>query len=518
MTKKLFKCLPFCASTISAFLAVAFFTVFIANAPQAFGGGMASDSFSAAMRTFGVWEPETGERFDFAVWYPTRAQPVANVLEGWVVEAGKRGQIVHGFFPVVLVSHCMAGGRFAHNDIAAALAASGMIVIAPTHNGDNQDSTVDLYTAASLLSRPRNLLRALETVLESNIAPYVDESRIGVLGVGIGALTALQLCGAVPEFSALDDHCRSASAGDAFCAPWVQKRLTLVKEEMNRNKQAGTLSEFTPPLDLYAPELINVGVLPQDILDSRQEAREKESKKSFWKRLFDKDEETEAESEADHSAGHEAPDHDADLAQRDGDGEDALPVPHIDADNGKTEKTTQSAGPDSPDSTKDKSADNSRGEKSALNPKIIDGKFIFRQPASVRNIKCVVLVAPAGGMLFNSESLRTVTMPVAVVEAGEDILFPPTRHAAPYGSHLPAHPLKLHQPDLDHFSLFAECSKDTLNTLSDLCGRQRGEARQTAKEKRTNFIVSFFHSALGDALPLPQPSGLAAPDRTPGNP
>jgi predicted dienelactone hydrolase len=113
-------------------------------------------------------------------------------------------------------------------------------------------------------------------------------------------------------------------------------------------------------------------------------------------------------------------------------------------------------------------------------------------------------------MLFSRESLAAVSVPVAIVEAGSDSLYPPDRHSQPYFSNFPAIPLGLHLPESDHFSLFAVCSRDTLHTLGETCGRLTGDARQALSKKRDAFLVPFFQSVLGGPLPPAKPSGLAA--------
>lgn len=487
------------------------FLFFAAQAPSVFAGGSSPDSFFAGLKTFGVWVPKTGERFDFSVWYPSRVEASENVLEGWIVKAGKRGRIVEGFFPVVLLSHDTGGGRFAHNDIAASLAAAGMIVIAPTHSGDNQNSSSGLYKAETLRTRPVTMLRALETVLESpDFAPHVDESRIGVLGVGAGAVTALQLAGAVPDFSDIEAHCRTLPVADAYCAPWSENRLTRLGPDMERLRQEQGDICFSPPLDLFAPVLVSVPV-PPELLEQRDSTGEKQSKSGFWHRLFGKDE-NDASAEFD-TAGSAPPaqggeNGEPQIAQEGsldegGDSADFL------ADSGEgNHGATQGTPP------AQSAAMQAREEliaiEPSLKPKMMDGELVFCRPAKVRAIRGIALVAPAGGMLFSRESLAAILAPVAIVEAGKDTLYPPEYHAAPYVSLLSRLPVRLHLPNVDHFSLFARCSADTANTLSAICGNIRGDARQALARERDAFLVSFFQSVLGDVRPVPAPSGLAA--------
>jgi predicted dienelactone hydrolase len=143
---------------------------------------------------------------------------------------------------------------------------------------------------------------------------------------------------------------------------------------------------------------------------------------------------------------------------------------------------------------------------------------VYRRPAKVRNIRAIALMAPAGGMLFSSAALEGIHIPVAIVEAGQDGLYPSSQHAYPYFANLPVQPLRLHLSGADHFSLFARCTKETMINLGDVCGRIVGNARQELAAKRDNFLVSFFRSAIGGPLPLALPSGYIADERTEGRP
>lgn len=256
----------------------------------AFSGGSVSDVLPVAMRTFGIWEPSTGERLDFSVWYPggRGGEDTATIKEGWIVSAAKRGRIIPGLYPVVLISHDTASSRYANSDLAVSLAAGGFIVIAPAHFGDTQNDSSGIYTAELLRARPRQLLRALETVLESHdFSTYVDESRIGLLGVGFGGITVLQLAGASPDFFPVAEYCSRTEKKDAFCAPWVRGKLASAAEKMNiMNKEAPSF--FCPSLSLYAPKLISVDI-PKDILlayETLHAAPRVKEKQTLWEQLF----------------------------------------------------------------------------------------------------------------------------------------------------------------------------------------------------------------------------------------
>lgn len=504
------RCRPpfiFCSAP-RGLLFVLFCLVFCVLSSAGFAGGSAPEPFPVGLRTFGVWEPDTGERFDFAVWYPSRVPSSENILEGWIVNAGKRGRIVQGFFPVVLLSHDTAGGRFAHNDIAEALASGGMIVVAPTHSGDNQNSSSGLYKAETLRARPLNMLRALETVLASpDFAPHADESRIGVLGFGAGAVTAMQLAGAEPDFSGIGGYCLNVSVPDAYCAPWGEQRLLRVGPDMDQLRREKGADYFTPALDMLAPELMSVPV-PPEILERHAAEGRAQRKNGLWQRLFGGEEdETPSDPESvpqgrdDQAQGQPA---------REANGL-AVTAPEAVAE-ALTAVSAGGAAPDAKDSSPEATPHETGlyPEEPVRKPRIVDGIPVFHRPAATRAIRGIALVAPAGGMLFSRESLAVVSVPAAVVEAGRDALYPPEFHAAPYISRLPLLPLRLRLPHADHFSLFAGCSKDTMNSLSAICGRIRGDEREALARERDAFLTSFFQSVLGGPLAVPPPSGLAA--------
>jgi len=493
-----------------------FFAVCVAavfSLVQAKAGGSTPDRYSVAMRNFGVWEPQTRERLDFSVWYPSRGSATNAIREGWIVEASQSSRILPGFYPVILVSHDTASGRFANNDLAGALASAGMIVIVPAHTDDNQNASTGIYTARLLKERPRHLLRALETVLDTpEFALHADESRIGLLGIGFGAITVMQLAGAVPDFSRLQGYCGAASGRDAFCSPWTRERLGNMPQALSLLAEREGPGVLSPPLDLFAPVLIPVALSPAD-LQAANDAKGQQAgarKPSFWQRLFGGGEEAVGDFSAQGNAAIQ----------------DSAPVESdpvwLDFQGGPMFGGTNSGAlfvyiplPDSPQLLFSLSEELEEDIKPE--PVLITADPALRahrRPPEIRKIRGIALMAPAGGMLFSRTALENIRIPVALVEAGQDGLYPPRQHAYPYFASLPAQPMRLQLSGADHFSLFARCAKDTMINLGDVCGRMVGGARQELAVKRDNFLVPFFQSALGGPLPLALPSGYVAAERT----
>lgn len=183
-------------------------------------------------RTVGIWNPDRAFRMDVAVWYPSSRAPRDITLEGWNLTVSQNGTGVPGRYPVILLSHSAATSRLASHTLAAALARHGFMVIAPTHPGDNTDETQALFHAALYAERPNHLLLALDAVEKSPILrPLMDQSRIGVLGVGAGAATALQLAGARPDLSLLATYCTPETAGDPLCSNWSKLFHARMRDE-----------------------------------------------------------------------------------------------------------------------------------------------------------------------------------------------------------------------------------------------------------------------------------------------
>lgn len=506
----------------AAFFVLGFFCMLIAplfcGVVRAAAMGSAPERHAVGMRTFGVWEPASGERLDFAVWYPSRVHGDESVLEGWIVEVGKRGRIERAFFPVLLMSHDTGAGRFANNDLAAALAAGGMIVVAPTHTGDSQISGSAMYSAQLMRDRPRHLLRALDTLLgHPDFAPHVDESRIGLLGVGFGGISVLQLAGAKPDFHALEGYCLDASEDDAFCGTWSAAQLARLPAALAGLEEGEGGDALTPPLSLYAPALISVPMSGDE--GAQEQETLVEPRKSLWKRLFASDKGEEAASLPTDNATAQT---EKNAAEAEAVETANLPM-LLDFQGGPKFGGTDSGAPfvhialsDSPQ-YRVSVADSPTGTPASPEPeaKKDSRPKVYRRPAELRRIRGIALLAPAGAMLFSREALAGVRMPVAVVEAGDDALYPPQSHARPYVTGLPALPLTLNLEGADHFSIFARCSRDTLRTLGEICGRLSSDERQEVAEKRDGFLVPFFQSVLGAPLPEAKNSGFVA---DPGEP
>lgn len=485
--------------------------LFFAAVSQAGSGKPAQ--YPVAMRSFGVWEPATGERFDFSVWYPGAGgalQP-ANEKEGWQVSISRRGRVIPGLYPVILVSHDTASSRYANNDLASALASGGYMVIVPSHNGDSQTNAIDTYSGAMFRTRPRQLLRAMETLLENpEFSYYIDESRIGLLGVGFGSVTVLQLAGASPTLSGIEAYCAQGETNDAFCQEWPLQRLKLAAREITAKAGRQRGESLTPPLTLYAPKL-TPAKLSREVLALFENQKEPEDKRpqTVWHNLFGDEKEedlpqakTEGQSQTDSAAAE---------------GTEPFPL-ELDFQGGPLFGGSTSgspyihlAMPDSPEFRAGVGESPSNIMESPVSPEAEpDASTVYRRPPESRRILGVALMSPAGGMLFSQESLSAVRAPVVMVQAGKNEIYPIKGHAQPYYSWLPAPPLVLRLDGADHFSLFAPCSDENRENLDELCGRMDEADRESAAFERNRFLLNFFQTSVGVPLAPTLPPGFIA--------
>lgn len=216
------------------------------NAAPASAKGAGPKLPHAGFRSIGIWHPDTGMRLDVAVWYPSSRTPRAVQIEGWTLLVSKDNAGTPGKYPVILLSHDTAASRFASHDLAAALARHGFIIVAPTHPGDNVNDTGGLYHAAIFAERPKHLLLALDaTARHPAIGPLLDGSRVGVLGVGAGAATVLQLAGAGPDLARLAGYCSPESPRDPLCSNWAKSLHPRMQREFALLTATGDAA-FTP--------------------------------------------------------------------------------------------------------------------------------------------------------------------------------------------------------------------------------------------------------------------------------
>jgi predicted dienelactone hydrolase len=96
-----------------------------------------------------------------------------------------------------------------------ALADAGFVVAAINHPGDNGNDTSRSDDLSSFLSRPADMVRLLDFVLNDwKDKAVVDPARIGLFGFSNGGYTSLALIGAAPDFARFARGCTAATE---FC-------------------------------------------------------------------------------------------------------------------------------------------------------------------------------------------------------------------------------------------------------------------------------------------------------------
>lgn len=109
--------------------------------------------------------------------------------------------------PLIVVSHGNGGDFRSHEATARALAASGFVVAALTHTGDNWR---DHSRATDVAERPRQLARLIDFMLtEWEGRDGVDAARVGAFGFSSGGFTVLTAAGGRPDLGRMIDHCRA---------------------------------------------------------------------------------------------------------------------------------------------------------------------------------------------------------------------------------------------------------------------------------------------------------------------
>lgn len=222
--------------------------------------------YQAGFRTLGISSVDgsgghSGESVSsLAVWYPSarRGKVRYTVRMGeWFFEAERNARPATGRFPVILLSHGMAGHNLANYDLALALARRGFVVIAPSHYGDNSDNASAIFSAALYYHRPRQLATSLHKVADiPDLRAMMDLGRVGVLGSGSGAITALQLAGADLAPEAAPAFCAKKPANSMFCNDWAVARQARLPAEAAELK-----AKFGPESFRPAPVGFRVGAV-----------------------------------------------------------------------------------------------------------------------------------------------------------------------------------------------------------------------------------------------------------------
>lgn len=180
-----------------------------------------------------------GGSFPAGVWYPTSASPHPTTLIGLqLMDVASDGAVSGSRLPLILISHGNGGGPGSHADLAMALAASGYVVAAPMHAGDNFLDQSGLVTQGWLASRNRELRLAADYLLGAWASRgQIDSKRVGAYGFSAGGYSVLAAAGARPDLGLIATHC--AQQPEFVCAMLRQINSPLL--------QAGVTAPATQP-------------------------------------------------------------------------------------------------------------------------------------------------------------------------------------------------------------------------------------------------------------------------------
>ena len=209
---------------ISALICLGF--LYAAAARPAEAAGNLPPTFNAGFKLLLGWNEEENSGVEFMLWYPTTKAESRVGLGPWAVYGAQDAKPVEGKFPLLIISHDTGANKFSYHDTAAQLAAAGFVVAAPTHRGDSSNDMSDIYTANQIFGRVKEIHLIVNYLDSSEYKNLADTSRIGILGIGSGAATALILAGGLVDVSGYSRYCNEAEAGNDLCSPWVKQRLT----------------------------------------------------------------------------------------------------------------------------------------------------------------------------------------------------------------------------------------------------------------------------------------------------
>lgn len=175
------------------------------------------------------------------VWYPT-AEPEQPTSEGHTnFDAARNAAPLRGRHPVVVLSHGSGGTSMTHWRTARYLARCGYVVLAVVHRDDNAVVSTGSSSLAVWRSRPKEWSFALDQLLASRYAPFIDRQRVAAVGFSAGAYTALAVGGARPSSLALDDYCLAHTRHDVLCIHYSLLRRLGIRIEREVGMRRETL-------------------------------------------------------------------------------------------------------------------------------------------------------------------------------------------------------------------------------------------------------------------------------------
>ena len=177
------------------------------------------------------------------IWYPATGSPRPTTLIGMrLMDVAPDASVEGSRLPLILISHGNGGGPGSHADLAMALAASGYVVAAPMHTGDNYADQSGLASPNWLANRNRDLRLTADYLLGAwSGHDHIDPGRVGAFGFSAGGTTVLAAIGARPDLRLIPEHC--AKAPEFVCALLRQAKSPLLSPPL----QAGAVGPTSQP-------------------------------------------------------------------------------------------------------------------------------------------------------------------------------------------------------------------------------------------------------------------------------
>jgi predicted dienelactone hydrolase len=125
-------------------------------------------------------------------------------------------------------------------------------------------------------------------------------------------------------------------------------------------------------------------------------------------------------------------------------------------------------------------------------------KALHDAGASYRDsrIRAVFAMAPALGPAFAPASLKTITVPVAIVAGAQDSIVPIDANAKYDAAQIPHAALTIFPGDVDHYVFMDACTAEGRSTLPLLCVDRPGVDRAAIHDAAIDLAAKFFAAHL----------------------
>jgi len=173
--------------------------------------------------TYGTaFAPVRDKNVDFHIWYPALPGGKTVTVGGngvfYGTPAGRSAPHRGGKYPAILISHGAGGNAGQFGWIALQLAEAGFVVILPNHPGTTSGNA-SAKAAVRVWERPADISAVLDEITGNpRDYPFIDSTRIAMLGFSAGGYTAMAISGARVDPDRLQRYCDGSDHGMSDCA------------------------------------------------------------------------------------------------------------------------------------------------------------------------------------------------------------------------------------------------------------------------------------------------------------